>query len=63
MTRSEFKERTLELSVQFLREKRDGMIPINSSWAAWCWLRSIYPLTDEDADTQPAQIDPGELAD
>ena len=29
---------------QFLREKRDGLIPVTMGWAEWCWLRGVYPL-------------------
>ena len=47
MSRAEYERQSQALSIQFLREKRDGIIPVQTGWAEWCWWNKIYPLTDE----------------
>jgi hypothetical protein len=47
MSRTDYARQSKALSFQFLREKRDGIIPVHTGWAEWCWSKGIYPLTDE----------------
>ena len=46
MTYSVFKRLEVELSVQFVWEKRAGLIRIDTGWNEWCWFRGIYPLRE-----------------
>jgi hypothetical protein len=47
VNRTEYERSKNDLSTQFLIEKRDGVIPVNTGWAEWCWQNGVYPLTDE----------------
>jgi hypothetical protein len=47
VNRTEYERTKNDLSTRFLIEKRDGVIPVNTGWADWCWQNGMYPLTDE----------------
>lgn len=44
MTQADYEREKPALSLQFLREKREGVIATNTGWAEWCWARGVYPL-------------------
>jgi hypothetical protein len=50
VSRTEYERQSTALSIQFLREKRDGIILTQTGWAEWCWWNGIYPLTDDAAE-------------